>query len=944
MGSLPPDSNLSHYRILSKLGEGGMGEVYCAQDTRLDRKVALKILPIHLATHRDRMERFIREAKSAAALSHPNIAQVYEIGEHGGTHYIAMEFIDGVTLREKIHNEQTELRKLLRHFQQVAEGLAKAHAAGIVHRDLKPDNIMITVDGHAKILDFGLAKLIEPTTPLPPVGDDVSQAPTVLQSHSTPGLIMGTVGYMSPEQAQGKVNAIDHRSDIFSFGCVLFEGVTKRKPFAGKDTLDSLHATVHSPTPDVREWNSAAPDDLQRIVRRCLAKDPDRRYQSIKEVAIELEELWHELRTTPDLGSFHQTASGSTRAPLSNPGTLAEASPATAGLSAADTVPGSEFVAAKSKRRKKAFIIVGSVAAAIVAAVGVLTYTGVNFANLSRLFDTKTSPIAALHDMKFTKIPISSNTVQSFISPDGRFIGAVVRETSRSSLRLRQLNGAAEREIVPPFDGYFRGGITFSPDGTNIYYVRGETGKLYRRLYRVSVLGGEPQKITEDVDTAVAVSPDGKRLAFRRHLPQTRQDQLVVVNEDGTGEQVISTREAPAVIEKPEWSPDGRLIAHPTLSKDDDGEYTIIDGVSVSNQSAIPISSTRWQTINSMEWLPEGNGLVVTGKPRSAPIAHRSQIWFVPFPEGEPEKVTNDPNNYWGLTLTADARTALVGQTEISSNVWVSPADNFARARQVTNSNTEISETCWTPTGQIIYSSAATTARFLDLWIMNADGTGSRQLTFTADRHEHQPSLSPDGRHLVFLMFQSGLRSIWRMNVDGGEAKELVRNVSSFALPKFSPDAQWVYYNSRDENGNPSAFKVSFDGGAPVKVREKTPCHLSPDGKLLACSYREPTVNAFLKLELVSAATGETVRTLDWPKGTDLLFWSPDGQAVDYIAERDGLSNIWRMMLANGRERKLTDFQTPAQLYHFAWSRDARQLSITRDTNNDQLVLIQNFK
>lgn len=941
MGSLPPDTNLSHYLILSKLGEGGMGEVYCAHDSRLDRKVALKILPVHLATHRDRMDRFVREAKSAAALSHPNIAQIFEIGEHNGTHYIAMEFIDGVTLREKIHNEQTELRKLLRHFQQVAEGLAKAHAAGIVHRDLKPDNIMITLDGHAKILDFGLAKLIEPTTSLP-VGEDVSQAPTVIQSHSTPGLIMGTVGYMSPEQAQGKVNEIDHRSDIFSFGCVLFEGVTRRKPFAAKDTLDSLHAAVHAPTPDVRELNPAAPDDLQRIVRRCLAKDPDRRYQSIKEVAIELEELWHEMRATPDAGSLHQTASGTIRAPISNPDTRAEAQPTTAGVSAAETIPGSGFVPPKHKWLKTGFVV-GSIVAGIAVTIGALKFMGMDL-GLARFFNKRSSPIAALHDMKFTKIPISSNVVASFMSPDGRFIGVVVRENSRSSLRLRQVNGAVEREIVAPFDGYFRGGLTFSPDGNSIYYVRGETGKLFRRLYRVSVLGGEPQKILEDVDTAVAVSPDGKRVAFRRHLPLTREDHLVVANEDGTGEEVIATRKAPAVIDKPEWSPDGRLVAHPTLSKDEQGEYTIIEGLTVADRSTVSISSTRWQNINSMKWLPEGNGLVVTGKPRSAPIEHRPQIWFVPFPEGELQKVTNDPNNYWGLTLTADARTALVGQTEISSNIWVATANDLTRPRQITNSTTEISETCWTPNGQIIYSSAATTARFLDLWIMNADGSGNRQLTFTADRHEHQPSLSPDGRHIVFMMFHSGLRSIWRMNMDGGDAQELVRNVSIWALPRFSADSQWIYYNSRDENGNPSFWKVSFAGGSPVKVREKTPCWLSPDSKLYACSYREPRANAFLKLELVSAATGETVRTLEWPKGTEVVFWSPDGQAVDYIAERDGISNIWRLTLANGKERKLTDFQTPAQLYHFAWSRDARQLSITRDTNSEQLVLIQNFR
>ena len=273
-----------------------MGEVYLAQDTRLDRKVALKILPAELASHSDRMERFVREAKSAAALNHPNIATIHEIGESEGVNFIAMEFVDGVTLREKIHRERAELRRLLRHLQHVAEGLAKAHGAGIVHRDLKPDNIMVTRDGHAKILDFGLAKLIEQTA-LP--GADSSEVVTAMMpQHSTPGTVMGTVGYMSPEQAQGKTKEIDQRSDIFSFGCMLFEAATGKKPFEGDSVVKSLHMVIYEPAPPLAEINPDVPTELQRIVRRCLAKDPDERYQSIKEVAIELKELRRDLQPT----------------------------------------------------------------------------------------------------------------------------------------------------------------------------------------------------------------------------------------------------------------------------------------------------------------------------------------------------------------------------------------------------------------------------------------------------------------------------------------------------------------------------------------------------------------------------------------------------------------------------------------------------------------------
>ena len=293
---LQADTKLGRYEIRSKIGVGGMGEVYLAEDTRLHRKVALKVLPADLASNRDRMRRFEQEATAAAALNHPNIAHIYEIGESDGVNFIAMEFIDGQTLREVTHRGHTDLPKLLRYLQHVAEGLAKAHAAGIVHRDLKPDNIMITRDGHTKILDFGLVKLIEPQQTSMQPGDTVSEAATtMLRPYSTPGVVLGTVGYMSPEQAQGRTDEIDGRSDIFSFGCILYESVTGHKAFVGKDSIDTLNKIIREPVQPIGDFRSDAPNHLQRIVRRCLAKDPDERYQTIKDIALELKELRREL-------------------------------------------------------------------------------------------------------------------------------------------------------------------------------------------------------------------------------------------------------------------------------------------------------------------------------------------------------------------------------------------------------------------------------------------------------------------------------------------------------------------------------------------------------------------------------------------------------------------------------------------------------------------------
>src|SRR6266571_3686693 len=268
-------ARLGRYEIRSKIGAGGMGGVYLAEDAQLHRKVALKVLPANAASNRDRMRRFKQEATAAASLNHPNIAHIYEIGEASGVNFIAMEFVDGRTLRELLLSEQNDLAKLLRYLQHAAEGLAKAHAIGIVHRDLKPENVMVTRDGYTKILDFGLAKLVEPQQVLESGSSEIATA--ILQQHSKPGVIMGTVGYMSPEQAQGKTNEIDQRSDIFSFGCILFESVTGRRAFEGKDAVDSLNKIIREPVAPISDFRPDAPSHLHRIVRRCLAKDPDER-------------------------------------------------------------------------------------------------------------------------------------------------------------------------------------------------------------------------------------------------------------------------------------------------------------------------------------------------------------------------------------------------------------------------------------------------------------------------------------------------------------------------------------------------------------------------------------------------------------------------------------------------------------------------------------------
>src|SRR5438094_1330824 len=553
--TLAAGTKLGRYEIRSQIGEGGMGEVYLAQDTKLDRKIALKILPAELAGNSDRMRRFVQEAKAAAALNHPHIAHIYEIGEHEGVHFIAIEFVDGFTLRQLIHEKQTDLPKLLRYLQHAADGLAKAHAAGIVHRDLKPDNIMVTREGHAKILDFGLAKLVEPAGQKPDREGGLSEVATALmQQHSTPGAVLGTVGYMSPEQAQGKINEIDHRSDIFSFGCILYEAITRRKAFAGKDAIDSLNKIIREQPTPITNFNPDVPYDLQRIVRRCLPKDPEERYQTIKDVAIELKDVRRELQgragidtTVPPPSTVSSTIhEGTDAAHISAPPTSLSPTPSSTHPSSA------EYIVSGIKQHKTVASVVVALALLVIAGIGYGIYKWVA---------KQGKPAPTFQSAKFQRLTTSGRASDAAISPDGKYVAHVKSDAGQRSLWLRQVATTSDTQIVPPsWQNYY--GITFSKDGDYIYYVLGEPNNpATRALYQVSALGGASRKVIEHVESPVTLSPDGTRLAFVRGGPT--QTALVVANADGTGERPVAVRKLPNPFSTggPSWSPDGKLLA-----------------------------------------------------------------------------------------------------------------------------------------------------------------------------------------------------------------------------------------------------------------------------------------------------------------------------------------------------------------------------------------------
>lgn len=936
---LAAGTKLGRYEIRSQLGVGGMGEVYLAQDLELDRKVALKILPSELAASRDRMRRFVQEAKAAAALNHPNVAHIYEIGEHDGLHFIAMEYVEGKSLREKIHYEQTDLRKLIKYLQQVAGGLAKAHAAGIVHRDLKPDNIMIARDGYAKILDFGLAKLVEPATSA--FGSETASdvATVALEEHSVPGKLLGTVGYMSPEQAQGKAD-IDHRSDIFSFGCMLFEAVTGRRPFQGESKVQSLYRIVYEPAPLLKEFNPAAPPELQRIVRRCLAKDPEERYQSIQDVALELKELRRELEGDTQIdATMAPSLIGSELGggpAVQRSVTPTFGAPAVTDLNlAARPTTSAEIILSEIGKHKRSFVL-------IVAGI-VLVTAGLVFL-LTRFLKRDVAP-EPFRTMRITRLTIGGKIGaapikgSASISPDGKYVVFRTTELGKDSLWVRQVLTGSLVKIAPDLAGRI-GGTTFSRDGEYVYYSMFVDNDSVGTLYQVPVLGGPPRRILSGVTSPVTLSPDGKEFAFVRYSPA--ETDLMAANLDGTNERIIATRKVPAFFfwgGGPAWSPDGKSIACGAGSFSGNQSATIVS-VPAQGGAEKPLTSQNWVSVSRVLWQNDGSGLIVAAIPEL--VSAGTQVWYVSYPSGAVRKITNDLNAYGtsSLGLTADSKTIVTVQADKSAQLWVVATDDSAnKAKQITSGKYDGDSLVWTADGRILYT--APSGEQLDIWSINPDGSANKQIT--ADVYtEGLGCVSPDGQTAVFSSNRSGNFNLWRMNLANGEQQQLTQGVEVDSQPTCTPDGQWILFRSFRQ-GKASFWKVPVTGGTPEQLSEKssTWAAVSPDGKLIAIRYFDAQTNAN-KIAVIPFAGGDPIKTLD----TSVSFrdvglgWTADSKALLFVDSRNNADNVWTFPIDGGPNRQVTKFDS-GLIFAFQMSRDGKQIALSRGSQTDDVILLR---
>jgi len=933
-------TRLGRYEIRSKLGEGGMGEVYLARDTQLDREIALKILTAEVARDQQRLHRFLQEARAASALSHPNAAHIYEIGEVDGAHYIAMEFVEGQSLDRKIDGLPVRLSELLDIAIQIADALDEAHAKGIIHRDIKSSNIVISSRGRVKVLDFGLAKFSSPAG----VTDQTSNSELATRVKTSPGVVMGTVNYMSPEQALGR--EVDHRSDIFSLGVVLYEMATGRLPFTGNTITETIDRITHTQPEAIARLNYEVPAELEVIVKKALRKERNERYQTIHDLLLDLKELKRETELAASLERSTPPAShhtGEVATEVFTRSAIATSVPPvaqTTSLPPQHPTSSAEYIAGEIKRNKNTIGIV--VAAVVIVALSVVGLAAFLLYRYSPRADSSARKNSVSANMKIVRLTVNGKTENAAISPDGKTVVYVLKDGGQKSLWIRQVATNSNVQIVPPAPVNI-GRETFSPDGTYVYYQAFDKDNPQGALFQVAALGGVPRKILSNIASVITFSPDGNRIAFTRNdNAATGEDQLIVANADGSNESKLAARKGDAFFSTGglSWSPDGKVIACPAGAYAGGFHLTVVT-VDAQTGEQKEITSKKFSDIGRVSWLSDGSGVLVNAMEIGAT---QSQIWLVPYPSGEAQRITHDLNDYGGTSLTADSRSLVTVQWDVTANVWVAPTSDLMHGKQITSAKLEGDRgLTWTPDGKIVYTSMA--SGNLDLWIMNADGTNQKQLT-TDPQFDSSPLVSPDGRYVVFNSMRGPLPSVWRMNIDGSNVKQLTDKEDY--LLAITPDSKSIFFTSW-RTTKMSLWRMSMDGGEPVQISNLfiTGGSISPDGKWMACRYRNEDPNSPAKIIILPVEGGPPTKSIEVPGSTSGFSpgWFPDGKSLVIADNRTGTSNLWSVPLDGGPMKQLTDFK-PDYVFGFDWqsSGGGKLAAMSRGAITSDVILISDFR